>query len=90
MLVSVKWLKDYIDINVPVGELADKMILSGSNIETVESYGTEFSKIVVGNILKIEQHYNADNLVVCSIDIGEDEPVQIVTGAKNIFEGATH
>ena len=88
MLVSVKWLKDYVDIEVPVDEFADRMILSGSNIETVEPYGTKFSKIVVGKILKIEKHPDAEKLVVCSLDIGESNPIQIVTGAKNVFEGA--
>ncbi|MCI8284224.1 MAG: phenylalanine--tRNA ligase subunit beta [Firmicutes bacterium] len=88
MLVSTKWLKDYVDIDVPIEEFSDKMILSGSNIETVEEMGTDFTKIMVGKILKIEKHPDADKLVVCSLDVGEDEPVQIVTGAKNVFEGA--
>ena len=88
MLVSVKWLKDYVDIEVPIEEFADKMILSGSNIETVESCGTKFSKISVGKILKIERHPDADKLLICSVDTGETSPVQIVTGAKNVFEGA--
>ena len=88
MLVSINWLKDYADIQVPVDEFCDRMILSGSNIETVEPYGTKFSKIVVGRILKIEQHPDADRLVVCTLDVGEEEPIQVVTGAKNVFEGA--
>lgn len=88
MLVSTKWLKDYVDIDVPVDEFSDKMILSGSNIETVEEMGADFTKIMVGKILRIEKHPDADKLVVCSLDVGEDEPVQIVTGAKNVFEGA--
>lgn len=88
MLVSINWLKDYADVDVPVDEFCDRMILSGSNIETVEPYGTKFSKIVTGRILKIEQHPDADRLVVCKVDVGEDEPIQIVTGAKNVFEGA--
>ena len=89
MLVSINWLRDYADVDVPVEEFCDRMILSGSNIETVEAYGTKFSEIVVGRILKIEKHPDADRLVVCSVDVGEEEPVQIVTGAKNVFEGAT-
>lgn len=89
MLVSVNWLKDYVDIDVPVDEFCDRMILSGSNIETVEPMGTKFSKIMVGKILKIEKHPDADKLVVCQLDVGEDKPLQIVTGAKNVFEGAT-
>ena len=82
MLVSINWLRDYADVDVPVEEFCDRMILSGSNIETVEAYGTKFSEIVVGRILKIEKHPDADRLVVCSVDVGEEEPVQIVTGAK--------
>ncbi len=89
MLVSVNWLKDYVDFDVPVEEFCDRMILSGSNIETVEPMGSSFTKIVIGRIVKIDQHPNADKLVVCKVDVGEEEPIQIVTGAKNVFEGAT-
>ena len=88
MLVSVNWLKDYVDIDVPVPEFCDRMILSGSNIETVEPYGKNFTNIMVGKITKIEKHPDADKLVVCTLDVNEDEPLQIVTGAKNVFEGA--
>ena len=63
MLVSVNWLKDYVDIDVPVDEFCDRMILSGSNIETVEKMGDSFSKIQVGKIVKITPHPNADKLV---------------------------
>ena len=89
MLVSVNWLKDYVDIDVPVDEFCDRMILSGSNIETVETMGSAFTKIVVAKILSIAKHPNADKLVVCQLDIGEEEPIQVVTGAPNVFEGAT-
>lgn len=89
MLVSVNWLKDYVDFDVPVEEFCDRMILSGSNIETVEKTGTSFSNIQVGKIVKITQHPNADKLVVCQLDVGEKELLQIVTGAPNVFEGAT-
>ena len=51
MLVSINWLKDYADVDVPVDEFCDRMILSASNIETVEPYDTKFSKIVTGRIL---------------------------------------
>lgn len=89
MLVSVNWLKDYVDFDVPVEEFCDRMILSGSNIETVEKTGESFSGIQVGKIMKITQHPNADKLVVCQLDVGEEELLQIVTGAPNVFEGAT-
>lgn len=89
MLVSVNWLKDYVNVDVPVDEFCERMILSGSNIETVEPMGTSFSRIVVGKILEIRSHPNADKLVICMLDVGQDEPIQVVTGAPNVFEGAT-
>ncbi len=66
---------------------ADAMTLSGSKVETVEILDENLDKIVVGEILKIEKHPDADKLVVCQVNIGENEPVQIVTGAKNVKEG---
>ena len=69
MLVSINWLKDYADIQVPVDEFCDRMILSGSNIETVEPYGTKFSKIVVGRILKIEQDVDKRQHHNCATDV---------------------
>ncbi len=88
MLVPVKWLKDYTDVNVDTAEFVRRMILSGSNLETVEYFGEGIEGVVIGRIEKIEKHPNADKLLVCSIDVGKGEPVQIVTGAHNIFEGA--
>lgn len=88
MLVPVEWLKDYTDVNVSVEEFCEKMIMSGSNLETVEYFGENIDKVVVGKILKIEKHPDADKLVVCQLDVGQEEPLQIVTGATNVFEGA--
>ena len=87
MIVSLEWLKDYTEVNVSPEEFCDRMIMSGSNLETLEMAG-KMSKVVVGKIVKIEKHPDADKLVVCQLDIGEAEPVQIVTGAPNVFEGA--
>ncbi|MBQ6670322.1 MAG: phenylalanine--tRNA ligase subunit beta [Firmicutes bacterium] len=88
MLVPVKWLKDYTDVNVDTAEFVRRMILSGSNLETVEYFGEGIEGVVIGRIEKIEKHPNADKLLVCSINVGKGGPVQIVTGAHNIFEGA--
>ncbi|WP_425755163.1 phenylalanine--tRNA ligase subunit beta [Ihubacter sp. rT4E-8] len=87
MLVSLNWLKDYTDVNVPIEEFCNRMIMSGSDMETCEELGTGIQGVVVGRIDKIEQHPDADKLVVCQINIGEEEPLQIVTGATNIYEG---
>ncbi len=88
MLVPIRWIKDYTDVNVGVREFVDRMVLSGSNLETVEYFGQGISGVVIGRIKKIERHPNADKLLVCQIDVGKGAPVQIVTGAANIFEGA--
>ena len=86
MLVPLKWLRDYVDIDINAKDFADKMTMTGSKVERVESFGEEIEKVVVGKILEVEQHPNADKLVVTKIDIG-NEVIQVVTGAKNISKG---
>lgn len=88
MLVPIEWLKDYTGIHVDTKEFCDRMIMSGSNLETCEYFCEEMEKVVVGKIEKIEKHPDADKLVVCQINVGNEEPLQIVTGAPNVFEGA--
>lgn len=88
MLVPIEWLKEYTDIKVGIEEFCERMIMSGSNIETVEHFGEGVENIVVGRIVDIEKHPDADKLLVTQIDIGEEDLVQIITGADNIFEGA--
>ncbi len=87
MKVPVKWLKDYIDFDITANELADALTLSGSNVEEVIKAGDEVSNVVTGKILKIEPHPDAEKLVICQVEVGENEPVQIVTGANNMKEG---
>ncbi len=87
MLVPLKWLKEYVNIDdININTLSDGMIMSGSNIETVETLGEDMDKVVVGKILEITSHPNADKLVITKVDIGS-EVIQIVTGATNIKEG---
>ncbi|TCO73654.1 phenylalanine--tRNA ligase subunit beta [Marinisporobacter balticus] len=87
MFVPVEWLKQYVDIDgLDMDTLRDNMIMSGSNIETVEDLGERINKIVVGKILEIENHPDAKKLVVTQVDVGE-EVLQIVTGAENIKVG---
>nr|WP_308550881.1 phenylalanine--tRNA ligase subunit beta [uncultured Peptostreptococcus sp.] len=87
MLVSLKWLRDYVDIDLDAQTFGDKMTMTGTKTETVEYYGQEISNVVVGKILKIEDHPDADKLVVTQVDVGQDQPIQIVTAAKNVSEG---
>lgn len=86
MLVPVKWLKKYIDINISTKELGERMTMTGSKVETIVELGNEISNVVVGKILSVQSHPNADKLVICLVDVG-NETVQIVTGAPNIQEG---
>lgn len=86
MKVSIDWLKDYSDIDVNSKELAHIMSMTGSKVEGVEEKGNDIKNVVVGKILEIEKHPNADKLVVTKVDLG-NEIVQIVTGANNIKVG---
>lgn len=89
MLVPIEWLNDYIDTkDIDITEFCDRMIMSGSNLETCEHFCEETENVVVGKIEKIERHPDADKLVVCQLNVGAEESVQIVTGAPNVFEGA--
>jgi phenylalanyl-tRNA synthetase beta chain len=87
MKVPVKWLKDYVDIDIPAKELGDRLTLSGSKVEEVITTGDEIQNVVTAKLTKIEQHPDADKLSVCFADIAEAELLQIVTGATNMKEG---
>lgn len=88
MNTPISWIKAYVpDLDVSVQEYVDAMTLSGSNVECAEYLDKNLEKIVVGQIKKIEKHPDADKLIICQVDIGEEEPIQIVTGAPNVKEG---
>ncbi|MFP4697692.1 MAG: phenylalanine--tRNA ligase subunit beta [Eubacteriales bacterium] len=87
MLTPLSWLKDYVDIDMGLKTFIDGMTMSGSNVEGYEELGKNIENVVVGKILTIEKHPDADKLVVTTVDVGEDEPLQIVTGADNIKVG---
>ena len=86
MKAPLKWIKDYADINVDIKEYTNAMTLSGSKVEGVVDMAEGIEKVVVGKIIAVEPHPNADKLVVCKVDTGR-EVLQIVTGAPNIREG---
>ena len=88
MKISLKALKYYVDINVPVEELCDKMVMAGFEVESIECQGDNLKNVVVGKIEEIKPHENSDHLQICQINIGTGELVQIVTGAQNVFVGA--
>jgi len=86
MKAPINWLKDYVDINVSSKELADAMTLSGSKVEGIEVQGEGITGVVVGKILSLEKHPDADRLKVSKVDVGS-EVIQIVTGAPNVSVG---
>ena len=85
MKASVEWLREYSDIDVSCEELGDILTMTGSKVEEIDQKGNDIKNVVVGKILEIKKHPNADKLVVTKVDIG-NETLQIVTGAKNINE----
>ena len=88
MNTSLSWIKAYVpDLDVTAQEYTDAMTLSGSKVEGFEALDADLDKIVVGQIQKIERHPDADKLVVCQVDVGTGELIQIVTGAPNVKEG---
>ena len=87
MLFSVNWLKKWVDIDLPIDELAGKLTASGLEVDTVEPVASHFSDIVVAEITACEAHPNADKLQVCTIDFGGSEPAQVVCGAPNARAG---
>ena len=84
MKIPVQWLKDYVDINIDSKELADRLTLSGSNMEEIITSGDDIQNVVTGRLESIEQHPDADKLVICQLNVGKEEKVQIVTGANNM------
>ena len=87
MKVSLSWLKDFVDIDVTVEELADKLVGAGFEVEEIIRSGENMKNVVLGKIVKLEKHPDADKLQICQIDIGKKDMVQIVTGAQNVSEG---
>ncbi len=88
MNLPISWLKEYVDITCKTDDFIEDITLTGSKVESVTNAGDSIEKVVVGKVLSIEKHPDADKLVVCQIDVGQNEPIQIVTGATNLFEGA--
>jgi phenylalanyl-tRNA synthetase beta chain len=87
MNLSMKWLSDYIKAEIPVAEFCAGMTMSGSKVECYETEGSEIQNVVVGKLLSVVPHENSDHLVVCQVDVGQDAPIQIVTGAPNVSAG---
>ncbi|MCB0182427.1 MAG: phenylalanine--tRNA ligase subunit beta, partial [Anaerolineae bacterium] len=93
MKVPISWLKDFVDITLPIEELAERLTLAGLEVGGIHKIGLpgadlewERDKLVLAHLLKVEQHPEADRLVLATVDIGAAEPETVVTGAPNLFE----
>ena len=87
MKVSLSWLKNYVDIDVPVEELCDKMVMAGFEVEEMIDLSKSMRNVKVGKVTKMERHPDSDHMFICQIDCGLGEDVQIVTGAQNVNVG---
>ncbi|HZG76331.1 MAG TPA: phenylalanine--tRNA ligase subunit beta, partial [Paenibacillus sp.] len=88
MLVSYKWLEQYVNLNeVSAKELAEKLTRGGVEVDGVEARNLGVVKVVVGHVVEKEKHPDADKLNVCKVDVGEAEHLQIVCGAPNVAAG---
>lgn len=87
MNLSMKWLNEFVPVQMPIRDFTEAMTMSGSKVEGYTVEGEKMKRIVVARVLQIDPHPHADKLVVCQLDVGQPEPVQIVTGATNLKVG---
>lgn len=84
MLVNEAWLKEFVDYSITTDELSEKLTMAGLEVDSVSTAAAVFSGVVVGEVLSVEQHPNADKLSLCKVSIGNAEPLDIVCGASNV------
>ena len=87
MNVSLNWLKTYIDFDFSPEDLADRLTMLGIEVESIRKLGTGLEGVVVGKIVSVTPHPNADKLILCQVDIGDENSLQIVCGAPNVYQG---
>ena len=89
MKLNRNWInEDFVDLShVSDKEFVETMTVAGQKVETYERMDAEIKNVIVGKVLSIVRHENSDHMWVCQVDVGKEEPVQIVTGAQNVREG---
>lgn len=87
MKVSLKWLSDYVEVPSDIKAFCDKLDLTGTGVEGVDKLGAAFDGVVVGYVETCEDHPDSDHMHVVKVNVGGDEPIQIVCGAPNIAAG---
>lgn len=87
MRVPISWLRDYVDIKVPLEDLAHRLTMAGIEVEAVERVGARWDEIYVGEVLEVRPHPNADRLTIAEVEYGGEKPLTAITGAPNIRVG---
>ena len=87
MQISLAWLRSYVDPAINTDELVEQLTMAGLEIGSVEPAAAQFNGVVIGEVIAMEQHPDADRLRVCQVNVGTDEPLQIVCGASNVRIG---
>ena len=87
MNVTKGWLADFVELNESAADIAKDMTMSGSKVETYSCWNDNIERVVVGHLLEVTDHPDSDHLKVCQVDVGQDQPIQIITGAQNIKVG---
>ncbi len=87
MKFSERWLREWVDPPISTDELAQKLTMAGLEVDSVEPAAAAFEGVVVGRVIEVASHPDADKLRVCAVDIGTGEPLSIVCGAANVHEG---
>jgi phenylalanyl-tRNA synthetase beta chain len=89
MKLSLNWANDFVDLSgISAKDYADRLTVTGSKVEGYEQLGDDIENVVVGRVVSLERHPDSDHLWICQVDVGEGAPVQIVTGAQNVFADA--
>ena len=94
MRVPLSWLRDYVEVSMPLEQLAERLAVTAAEVEAIEQFGVpetdgNLGRFAIGKVLDVSKHPNADRLSLCVVDVGEGEPRQIVCGADNVIAGGT-
>ncbi len=87
MDLPISWLKEYVDYNASTADYIEDITKAGQKVESVTAMAKDITGVITGKVLSIEKHPDADKLVITQIDVGNGEPLQIVTGAQNLTVG---
>src|SRR5438045_2041662 len=86
MRVPLRWLREFVDIPMPAEEIAHRLTMAGTEVGSIDRVGAEWSNVIIGRVLEVDRHPNADSLFVARVDIGA-ETITLVTAAPNLQAG---